>query len=56
MRNTGYSADVTEFFHTEDAKLEHWDFKYFEDLFAEEAKTPVVVNVAAKAYRRVSWI
>lgn len=29
-------------------------FSYYEDLFAKDAGTPVVVNVASKAYRAVS--
>ncbi|KAM7198064.1 putative alkaline phosphatase [Naviculisporaceae sp. PSN 640] len=37
-----------------DPKLEKWTFSWYEDLFAEDAKTPSVVNVASKAYRRVA--
>lgn len=38
-----------------------WDLadgalSYYEDLFAKDAGTPVVVNVASKAYRAVSFI
>jgi len=29
-------------------------YSYFEDLFAKDAGTPVVVNVASKAYRALS--
>ncbi|KAF2772664.1 alkaline phosphatase-like protein [Teratosphaeria nubilosa] len=42
------------FFGIAEPKLETWNFTYFEDLFAEDAKAPVVVNVASKAYRRVA--
>ncbi len=52
--NNGYSADVTSFFEIEQSPLEHWNFTYFEDLFQQDAKTPVHVNVAAKAYRQVA--
>jgi alkaline phosphatase len=36
------------------SRLESWTFKYFEDLFAEDAGTPTVVNVTSKAYRAVA--
>lgn len=49
----GKSAPVTEFFGIAEAPIEKWNFTWFEDLFARDAKTPSVVNVAAKAYRRV---
>jgi hypothetical protein len=58
------------FFKTKEAPLERWNFTWFEDLFARDAKvpsffssalrnliavkTPSVVNVAAKAYRQVA--
>jgi len=35
-------------------RLENWTFKYYEDLFAQDAGTPVVVNVTSKAYRHVA--
>lgn len=41
--NKGYEADVTEFFEIQPAPLEKWNFTYYEDLFAVDAKTPVVV-------------
>jgi hypothetical protein len=46
-------SDVAQFFKIDEPKLETWTFKWYEDFFAEDAKTPSVVNVAAKAYRRV---
>lgn len=52
--NKGYEADVTDFFKVAPAELEKWDFSWFEDLYARDAKTPSVVNVAAKAYRGLS--
>lgn len=45
---------MTEFFKVDDPKLEKWNFTYFEDLFAQQADTPVTVNVAAKAYRHLA--
>ncbi|KAM5476061.1 hypothetical protein MauCBS54593_000744 [Microsporum audouinii] len=45
---------ATKFFKTQEPKLEKWQFSWYEDLFAKDAKKPSVVNVASKAYRRVS--
>lgn len=48
---------ITDFFKLKGAdepKLEKWTFSWYEDLFAEDAKTPSVVNVASKVYRRVA--
>ncbi|KAI0440552.1 alkaline phosphatase [Xylaria telfairii] len=50
----GRKKGIAEFFHIKEPKLEKWDFKWYEDLFAEDAGTPSVVNVAAKAYRRLA--
>ncbi|PPR00893.1 hypothetical protein CVT24_000378 [Panaeolus cyanescens] len=50
----GKCEDVTKFFKIKDSELEKWDFSYYEDLFAKDAKTPTAVNVASKAYRAVS--
>jgi hypothetical protein len=49
----GKSLPVTQFFGIEDAPIERWNFTWYEDLFARDAETPSLVNVAAKAYRRV---
>ncbi|KAF9477918.1 alkaline phosphatase-like protein [Pholiota conissans] len=46
--------DVTKFFKIKDSVLEKWNFTYYEDLFAKDAGTPVLVNVASKAYRALS--
>jgi len=54
QREGSRAQAVTDFFHKSDPTLETWSFKYFEDLFAQEAGTPTVVNVASKAYRRVA--
>ncbi|EMD90154.1 hypothetical protein COCC4DRAFT_124817 [Bipolaris maydis ATCC 48331] len=48
------AVSVTEFFKLEEPKLEKWNFTYFEDLFARDAKKPALVNVASKAYRRIA--
>ncbi|RMZ72108.1 alkaline phosphatase [Pyrenophora seminiperda CCB06] len=48
------AQSVTEYFKLEEPKLEKWNFTWYEDLFARDAKKPSLVNVAAKAYRRVA--
>jgi len=53
-KDGGAEKSVTEFFKVDDPKLEKWNFTYFEDLFAQQADTPVTVNVAAKAYRHLA--
>ncbi|KAK4505349.1 hypothetical protein PRZ48_003312 [Zasmidium cellare] len=50
----GRAKTVSEYFESEEPELETWDFSYYEDLFAEDADTPSVVNVASKAWRRVA--
>ncbi|KAI0402007.1 alkaline phosphatase [Xylaria palmicola] len=50
----GKTKSIAEFFRIKEPKLERWDFSWYEDLFAEDAGTPSVVNVAAKAYRRLA--
>ncbi|RWA04798.1 hypothetical protein EKO27_g10302, partial [Xylaria grammica] len=50
----GKTTGIAEFFRIREPKLEKWDFSWYEDLFAEDAGTPSVVNVAAKAYRRLA--
>ena len=34
--------------------MEKWNFTWYEDLFARDALRPSLVNVAAKAYRRIA--
>jgi hypothetical protein len=34
--------------------IERWNFTWYEDLFAQAAKTPSLVKVASKAYRKVA--
>ena len=38
----------------EEPQLEKWTFSWYEDLFAQDAKTPSIVNVASKIYRHVA--
>lgn len=42
------------FFSVEEPSLETWNFTWFQDFFARDAKKPSLVNVASKAYRRVA--
>ncbi|KAF2279530.1 alkaline phosphatase-like protein [Westerdykella ornata] len=53
-KGKGKPQDVTKFFGIEDPKLEKWDFSWYEDLFARDAKKKTVVDVTSKAYRRVA--
>lgn len=46
-------VDVTQFFGLKDPQVESYNFTYFEDLFAQQAKAPTPVNVLAKSYRNV---
>ncbi|EFY93239.1 protein tyrosine phosphatase [Metarhizium acridum CQMa 102] len=48
------AKDITNFFGVKEPEVEKWTFKWYEDLFAEDKKTPSVVNVASKAYRKLS--
>ncbi|KAG5977442.1 hypothetical protein E4U55_006755 [Claviceps digitariae] len=48
------AEDITKAFDIEEPKLEKWTFKWYEDLFAEDNKTPSLVNVASKVYRKIS--
>lgn len=45
---------VTDYFSVQDSPLETWTFDWYEDLFAEEAERPSIVNVASKAYRKLA--
>ncbi|THV07362.1 alkaline phosphatase [Dendrothele bispora CBS 962.96] len=55
QQEDGPCQDVTEFFGLgSESQLETWTFSYFEDLFAQDADEPTIVNVASKAYRALS--
>ncbi|PNS18568.1 hypothetical protein CAC42_5107 [Sphaceloma murrayae] len=41
-------------FNLTEPPLERWNFTWYEDLFARDARTPSFVDVTAKAYRRVA--
>ncbi|KAF3926055.1 hypothetical protein ABW20_dc0108981 [Dactylellina cionopaga] len=43
----------SKWFKTAEPKLEKWSFGWYEDYYARDAKTPSIVNVASKAYRKV---
>ncbi|KAL8633387.1 hypothetical protein Q9189_000922 [Teloschistes chrysophthalmus] len=45
---------AASYFKIAEPALERWNFTWYEDYFARDAKTPSLVNVAAKIYRRVS--
>lgn len=49
----GEGVPATQFFGVEEPEMESWNFTWYEDLFAQTAKTPSLVSVASKAYRRV---
>lgn len=53
-REGGPASPAAAFFKQSEPKLEQWNFTWYEDLFAEAAKTPSLVKVAAKAYRKVA--
>jgi len=50
----GAAQPATSFFKLAEPTLERWNFTWYEDLFAQDAKTPSVVRVTSKAYRRVA--
>ena len=53
-KDGGKAVDAAQYFKIAAPKIERWNFTWFEDLFAQDAKKPTIVNVAAKAYRRVA--
>ncbi|KAF2199028.1 alkaline phosphatase-like protein [Delitschia confertaspora ATCC 74209] len=48
------AVSAVDYFKLPEPKLEHWNFTWFEDLFAKDAGKPSVVNVTSKAYRKVA--
>lgn len=50
----GEAQSITEFFTVVEPEIETWTFKWYEDLYADDTKTPSVVNVASKIYRRLA--
>ncbi|KIX94153.1 uncharacterized protein Z520_10179 [Fonsecaea multimorphosa CBS 102226] len=53
-REGGSARPVSAFFNLTEPKLETWNFTWYEDLFAQAAKTPSQVRVASKAWRNVA--
>ncbi|KAL8291314.1 hypothetical protein RQP46_002292 [Phenoliferia psychrophenolica] len=47
----GKPLEISQFLNRPDPTVEKYNFTYYEDLFAQDAKTPVLVNVLAKSYR-----
>jgi hypothetical protein len=45
---------AASYFKITEPAIERWNFTWYEDLFAQAAKTPSVVKVASKAYRKVA--
>ncbi|KAH7033592.1 alkaline phosphatase H [Microdochium trichocladiopsis] len=50
----GETKSITEFFKVKEPALEKWNFTWYEDLFAVDAKTPSLVNVASKVFRQLA--
>ncbi|GAA6027002.1 hypothetical protein JCM8097_006030 [Rhodosporidiobolus ruineniae] len=46
--------EVSQFYSIDDPKASSYNFTYYEDLFAQEANTPTLVNVLAKDYRHLT--
>ncbi|KAL7004980.1 hypothetical protein EMMF5_005466 [Cystobasidiomycetes sp. EMM_F5] len=53
-KDGGAARPLYAYFNKSDVAVERWNFTWFEDLFAADANTPSLVNVAAKAYRYVA--
>lgn len=49
----GKLIQLSDFFQRPNPKPTAYNFTYFEDLFAQDAKAPTPVNVLAKSYRNV---
>ncbi|KAI7785493.1 alkaline phosphatase [Diaporthe eres] len=52
--SNGTATSVAEYFELEEPGVETWTFSWYEDLFAQDAGTKSVVNVASKVYRRIA--
>ncbi|KAJ6512359.1 alkaline-phosphatase-like protein [Mycena vulgaris] len=50
----GKCTDAAKYFKSTPSVVETYNFTYYEDLFAQEAKTPTVVNAAARSFRGLS--
>ncbi|KAL5621530.1 hypothetical protein BROUX41_006430 [Berkeleyomyces rouxiae] len=45
---------ITEFFKVREPEIEKWQFGWYEDMFAEDAGSRSMVNVASRIYRRIA--
>ncbi|KAL9101948.1 MAG: hypothetical protein Q9163_002836 [Psora crenata] len=50
----GSPQNASVYFNVPEPQLERWNFTWYEDLFARDNQKPSVVNVTAKAYRKVA--
>lgn len=50
----GSAQSAATYFKVAEPALEKWNFTWYEDLFAQDAKRPSLVQVTSKAYRRVA--
>jgi hypothetical protein len=50
----GESRDLAGYFAVAEPPIEKWSFSWYEDLFARDLGNLTIVNVAAKAYRRLA--
>ncbi|KAI9891350.1 MAG: hypothetical protein M1814_002863 [Vezdaea aestivalis] len=48
------AQNASQYFRVSEPALERWNFTWFEDLFAKDAFKPSLVQVTAKAYRRIA--
>ncbi|KAF5005396.1 hypothetical protein FDECE_8160 [Fusarium decemcellulare] len=53
-KDGGKPKDFAKAFGIKEPEVETWDFSWYEDLFAEDEDKPTIVNVAAKAYRKLA--
>lgn len=53
-KDGGKAKDFAKAFDITEPSLEKWTFNWYEDLFAQDAHKPSVVNVASKAYRKIA--
>lgn len=54
QKEGGSAVPVTEFFSLDEVDVERWNFTYYETLYAQSEDSPTVIDVAAKAYRKVA--
>lgn len=52
-KDGGEATSFADYFELDEPQVEEWSFGWYEDLFAEDNDEETLVNVAAKAYRRI---